>query len=355
MTHRNFKTLGARVAPLALTGLALGVTQAGAQDTPPADFSRFEAIEKKGWFVRLGGRALFNVKASVSRSTPLPNQLGYFDNGFVLPDVGGTASGLTWNWGYEDYSQVSGNTLNYERYLGLPDAGSFNDESDIAPGGEMMFGVEFGQFAVGKKTWTWGAEMGGGYNLFEIGGTDTASGNTTYNTASYDTNGILLPVPPYRGTYDGPGPVIDLDPASTTSTSSAASSTVDGTLESSLYNLKLGVWFDMPLTEKLDLSWSAGFSSLYADTQYKFTEDIAFTDAGVPAIGRVDTTVGGRNWQQGGYLQARLEYNFANNWSAYVAGDYQYNGKLRFGGADRDVVMDFTALFGASLGISFNW
>lgn len=355
MNPRKTISLRNRITPIALTGLALGVTNAVAQDKPNIDFSQFEAAKKKGWFVRLGGRALFNAKASVTRSTPLPTSPGYYDNGFVLPDIGGTASGLTWNWGYENSSQISGDTLNYERYYDLPDAGSFTDESDIAPGGEMLIGVKFGEFRVGKKTWEWGAEFGGGYNMFEVGSSETASGTSTYGTATYDTNGILLPVAPYRGTYEGPGPVIDVDPSSSTNTSSPTTSAVDGTLESSLYNLKIGVWFDMPLTKKLDLSWSAGFSSLYADTQYKFTENISFANPGVPSLGSTETTVGGRNWQQGGYIQARLEYEFNDAWSAYVGADYQYNGKFHFSGAGRDIDQDFTALFGASLGIQFNW
>lgn len=354
MKPRKRTFFKASLAPLALSGLALAATQAGAQDAPKPDFSEFEAVEKKGWSVRLGGRALFNVKASVTRSAPLPE--GYFDNGFVLPDIGGAASGLTWNWGYENDSQFNDadDTLNFERYLGLPDAGSYSNASEIAPGAELMFGVKFGEFEVGKKTWDWGFEMGGGYNLFELSGTDSASSTATYRSASHDTGGILLPEPPYSGTYEGPGPVIQRSGAST-DTSSASSSTVDGTLESSLYNLKIGIWFDMPLTEKLDLSWSAGFSSLYADTQYKFTEDISFANPAIPGIDPIATTVSGRNWQQGGYIQARLNYDFSNNWSVYAAADYQYNGTMYFNGENRDVKMDFTALFGASLGVSFNW
>lgn len=357
MKHRKFKILRNQITPLALTGLAVGASTVAAQEKPDIDFSQFEGIEQKGWFVRLGGRALFNAKASVSRSVQTTGP-GYWDNGFVLPDVGGTASGLTWNWNYQHDSgpdnQIIGETINYDRYLGLPDAGSFSGESEIAPGGEMMIGVRFGEFQVGKKTWEWGAEFGGGYNVFKVSGAETATSNATYETAAYDTNGILLPVAPYTGTYNGPGPVIDLNPnAPPTSTTGTATSAVDGSLESNLYNFKIGVWFDMPLTKKLDLSWSAGFSSLYSDTQYKFTEDITFPTA--PSLDSIDTTVGGRNWQQGGYIQARLQYEFNDSWSAYVGADYQYNGKFRFNGAGRDIDMDFTALFGASLGIQFNW
>ncbi len=362
MKHRKQTFFQARLTPLVMTGLAAAATPVGAQDVtakpqdaPKPDFSQFEAIEKAGWFVRLGGKALFNAKGSVTRSNPLPAEPGYYDNGFVRPDIGGTASGLTWNWGYEDYSQVSGDQLNFQRYLGLPNAGSFSDESAIAPGGEMMVGIKFGSFMVGKKSWDWGFELGGGFNLFQVSQSETVSGPATYNTASYNTGGILLPVPPYSGTERGPGPVIDLIPSTLSSTGTSATSIVDGTLESSLYNLKIGVWFDMPLTEKLSFAWSAGFSSLYADTQYHYTENITLANPAVPGIAPVDTTVNGRSWQQGGYIQARLNYNFSNHWSAYAAADYQYNGTMYFRGANRDIKMDFTALFGASLGIAFNW
>ena len=355
MKLRRTTSHGKRWTHLSLATVALGATGAAAQEQPEIDFSQFEGINEKGWFVRLGGRALFNANASVNRTPSQPTTQGYYDNGFVLPDAGGTASGLTWNWGYEDAAQASGSSLNYERYIGLPDAGSFDDQSEIAPGAEMMIGIRFGEFQVGERTWEWGAEFGGGYNFFEIAKTETATATSTYRTASHDTNGILLPVAPYQGTFNGPGPVIDLNPSSTTDTSTAATSTVDGTLDTQLYNLKIGIWFDMPLTQKLHFGWSAGFSSLYAESSYQFTESVALANPGVPTLTDVDTTVSGRNWLQGGYIQLRLQYEFNDKWSAYVGADYQYNAKFNFSGAGRDVNLDFTKLLGASVGVQFNW
>src|SRR5688500_3137237 len=87
---------------------------AAAAATIPARAPVLEDPDRGGWFARLGAVARFNIKATMDARNPvLP--AGHFDNGFVLPDVGGSPD-LTWNWGYNNASQVGTDTINFHRY-----------------------------------------------------------------------------------------------------------------------------------------------------------------------------------------------------------------------------------------------
>ena len=354
MKPRIFSKSESLIPPVTLALLAAGALPATAQvKLPPL---KFEEAEKQGYFIRLGPRVQFNVEASIAM-VPQTQQLpGSYDNGSVLPDAGGLASGLTWNWGYQDASQLNGDFINYERYSNLPHAGVFTSGSDDPMlGGEVLFGVEFGRFNVGTKEFTWGAEIGYGFTPFKLSNSSTASGTVDYLAASHSLGGILPPVAPYQGTYDGPGPLIGLAPTTSTSLSSAATSTFDGTLQSDLHVMKVGFWFEAPLTQKLSASLSLGYSSVLAETRFEFTEVTTITNPGIPALSPTQASASASGWQGGVYGQLRGTWQFSKHWGAYVAGDYQYNNEFRFTEAGRDVTLDFQSTYGAGLGLIFSW
>jgi hypothetical protein len=341
-------------APAALTLLAAGALPAGAQvKLPPI---QFEEAEKSGYFVRLGPRVQFNVEATVAMSPQTPQQPGNYDNGFVLPDVGGTASGLTWNWGYADASQLVGDAINYERYSNLPHAGVFTSGSDDPLlGGEVIFGVEFGRFNIGSKELGWGVELGYSFTPFKLTDTSSTSGTVDYLAATHGLGGIVPPVAPYQGTFNGPGPVIDLNPTTSTTTSSAATSAFDGTLESDLHLVKIGLWLELPLTQTISASLSLGYSSVFADTRFDFREAIAIANPGIPALGVTDASTGASEWQGGFYGELRATWQFSKYVGAYVAGDYMYNSGFGYNEAGREISLDFNSSYSASLGLVFSW
>lgn len=341
------------LAPASLTLLA-GALPAGAQiKLPPLEF---EERDTAGYFVRFSARSLFNVRASVDVQAQTPQTPGNYDNGFVLPDAGGTASGLTWNWGYQTDDQLQGDALNFERYSNVPRAGVFaGEKNDPALGGELIFGAEFGRFDVREREWSWGVEIGYGFNPFKVSNTSSASGTVQYLAASHSVNGIVVPVAPYSGTFDGPGPLIDLNPSSTTSISSAATSNFDGTLKSDLHAFKFGFWIDAPFAEDWSVALSMGYSSILADSELQIYETFGIANGAVPGIDTTDTTVTGSGWRNGFYAQLRLNWQFSKRVGAFVGGDFQYNNRFKFSGAGRDVTLDFTGTYGALVGLTFNW
>ena len=306
-----------------------------------------------GWFVRGGARLLLNAKASVSMSAP-PASATMYDNGHVLPDISGD-SGFTWNWGYTSDSQVSGNQLNFTR-LDNTAAGTVKDETgDTEVGGELIMGAEMGRFRIGRREARFGFEIGYGYNPFSLNYSGVATGAATYTQAGYDLGGSTPPEAPYSGTFNGPGMLLNTTPTSSSIINSASQSAYTGELDSSLHNMKLGVWLDVPVGRKLLAGVSFGYSSLFADTELTFTENSTFSDPGIPVSGAVTRTISESDWNPGVYVGARVSYLITRQISAYVSADYQYNGRFEFSEAGRDVTMDFTSLFAFGLGVSYTF
>ena len=338
-------TPGSRVLlPVLLCGSVLWAGNVCGAD----DISLFRAREDQGYFVRVSGKALFNVGVSVETVRPVYGP-GEYGDGYVLPDIGG--SDLTWNWGYESAGQVDvpNDQLIFERYENLPPLGT-QEETSIAPGGEIMAGLEVGTFELGKRTVRWGVEAGYGFNYLSVDTGGSASSIVTYTTAAYDLNGVTPPDAPYAGSAQGPGPLIGVMPATVGSVSSPGTASYAGELDSLLHNFKFGLWCNYPINDSLFTSLSLGYASIYADAQFKYTETLT-----VPAVTTTDT-VGGRNdWRQGFYAQLRLGYQVSRRIDVFLGVDYQWNNSMQFSGGDQEVTLDFSAMFGASAGVQFNF
>jgi hypothetical protein len=293
-----------------------------------------------------------NAKASVTQ-TPPPASPTIYNNGFVLPDISGN-SGLTWNWGYNSASQVSGDQLNFTRLDSTAVGTVNNGASDTSLGGELMVGTEFFRFDLGQRKARFGFEAGFAYNPFTMNYGGVAQGTASYTQASYGLGGIVPPEAPYAGTFNGPGPLISTTPLSSSTINSASQSTYSGKLDSSLYCMKLGFWLEVPVTSKFLAGVSLGYSPVYAKPQLTFSENMTFTDPGIPASGPVTQEVtSAGDWKLGCYAGVRLAYQFTPHIAAYVSGDYQNNGHFHFSGANRDVSMDLSTMFAVGMGVSY--
>jgi hypothetical protein len=303
-----------------------------------------------GWFVRAGPRVLFNVETTVD-ALPGPSGAGQYDNGFVLPDISG--GNLTWNWGYDSESQVAGDQLNFSRLENAP-LESFRG-TPVIPGAEVVAGTEFFQFDLGGQRAAWGFEMGYGFNTFTRRHRGGTSGNVNYTEATHELNGVIPPTAPYRGTFEGPGPVIGLNPDSGITIGSAAQSTFDGRVEADLHQLKMGLWMELPLNERFSVALSGGYAPLFADATLRYTEDLTFDNPSIPEAGPMTRRVSGHDWKPGAYAQVRLECQASSAITAYIGGDFQYNDRHRFRGAGREVTLDFQSVFAVSAGVIFSF
>jgi hypothetical protein len=306
--------------------------------------------ETGGWFVRLGAVARFNVKATLEASNPVLAP-GHYNNGFVLPDVGGDPN-LTWNWGYNNASQVdAGGNLNFQRYDNVPAVGRHNlNVDEPLLGGEVIGGYRFTEFEVFRRPVRVALVVGYGYADFSQDMGFTAAGTVTYTTASYALNGVTPPMPPYAGTAAGPGPLLSLTPSSTATSTSGATTTFQGKLDASFHSMRFGPSFEMDLAKNFSLEVGFGYSSVYADGSVSYTEATTFANGAVPAI-NAPATFDRQDWEPGAYFEVLGKYQFTRNFGAYLGGDYQRNNSLKLGDGAHKVRIDLSSTYAAKAGV----
>ena len=335
--------------PLFLTALAAGLAAPSlvhAQDLDQPELS--------GWYVRLGAATRFNVKAEITALT-LPTSL--YNDGFVQPDISGTASGLTWNWGYNSASQIVGNQLVLSR-LDTPNIGRQDlNVGNPLLGGELIGGYHLREFKLGKRTARLGVELGYGYFSASEGLNLAAAGTATLTKDGFGLGGIVPPVAPYAGTFAGPGPLINLnpDPASHTVVTSPAAATFQGTLNTTLHNLRFGPVLEVDLTKRLSASFGAGLSSVFADVGLNYMESVSFSNPAIPALGTTRANDTFARWRPGVYAELRLNYQITRQIGVFVGGDFQHNDNMTFGDATHQVTLDLSKTYGLKGGLSFEF
>jgi hypothetical protein len=326
----------------------LGLLLAATAASLPARAQLDDSPDSGGWFARFGAVARFNVKASVEASNPVLGA-GQYDNGFVLPDVGGNPN-LTWNWGYNKASQVVGDTLNFQRYENVPAVGRHSLGDDPLLGGELIGGYRFTEFEVLNRPIRVALVFGYSYADFSQDMNFAAAGTANFTTATYPLNGVIPPTAPYAGTPNGPGPLITLTPSSTTTTTSAATTAFQGKLDATFHGMRVGPSFELDLAKNFSLELGVGYSSVYADASVNYAEATTFANGAVPAI-NAPATVDRQDWEPGIYFEVLAKYQFTRNLGAYLGGDYQRNNSLKLADATHKFKIDLSSTYAAKAGV----
>lgn len=318
-----------------------------------------DAMERSGFYMRLGATARFNVKASITPVAPASGA-GNFANGFVLPDIGGSTN-LTWNWGYDSSSQVDSahGLLNFYRYNNVPTFQA-SDVPVSSPlwGGELIGGYRMADFTIAGKPAHFGMELGYSYSGFSEDVNAAATGTASYTTASYNYNGIILPAPPYAGTFAGPGPLINLNPntlATTTDVPGGTSAALRGTLKSSFNEMRFGPILEVDLTRKFTASLGAGYSSIYANAELAYSQGISFANPAMPAVPGVSGNTSQAKWRPGVYAETLLAFHVSSRLSAYLGGDIHTNNPMTFGDSNYNVEINLGLTYQAKAGISYSF
>jgi len=337
--------------------LGLGLCAVGFGSLPALGQDADDDLDNRGVFFRVGGTLRAGVKAQIRDSTP-PATFGPGDysDGYVKTDKGGSANS-TWNWGFNNQSQLSQDRLTLSKTENAPRVGNLSDLSDSPLfGGELMGGLEMTRTRLWKRDVRFGFELGYGYSTFSVKDTATATSAATYTTAVYDTTGILPPsTPSYSGTFDGPGPIINLTPIQSSSVNAVGNATLSASLNADLHTLKIGPWMEVPLTKHFVAGVSFGLASIYATADLEFTEATAYAGGAIPSMPISATRVSRSDWRPGAYLQLRLAYEFNRHFGVFVGTDFQYNRDMVFGGGGREATLQFEATYGATLGASFRF
>ena len=242
-----------------------------AQNNTNEDWNHF------GLNLRMG----FNIRAKFSEpaTLTLPSSPGghQYTDGFVAEDSSGNQGGLTWNWGYQHPSQISGGDVLMHTPAGISAGGASQSATD-----DPNLGFDFNYVRdLGHEDWgQWGIKIGFGYTRINVRDNDPIAANLDTTTDAYPLNGVVPPVAPYSGTFSGPGPLLGATPTQSTSiVPDGAFITGNNNLDAELYDLRLGPAVNIPLSDRFSVQSSGGLALGILDSHFTFSENSIYTGA----------------------------------------------------------------------------
>lgn len=303
----------------------------------------------------LGARVAFNFKAHFRNDAPVnpgPATGGAnhtYNDGQVLVDSSGNAGGLTWNWGYQNSSQVVGPTMQFTAIgTGTPSGTAITDDPQY--GVELIYQRVLGDLSSGSSV-HWGLEAGLGYTDLDLRDNRSATGPVTVTTDTYQLNGVLPPGAGYNGTFAGPGPLLGDTPTRTIAAGTATFTSHDK-LSGQLFGVRLGPFAEWNLTSKLSLAGSAGLALAPSSVDYDFSETAALAGgATFVASGHSSKT----ELLYGYYVSALLRYEFNRRWGVYAGAQFQSLNDLELSAGGRTARLDPGATLYATVGVSWRF
>lgn len=304
-------------------------------------------------------RGLGNFNPSFT-TQPLGGGVDYnYDDGFVRVDSSDNFGDETWNWGFENASQVDPSGLgsvDYTLTRGVADGAADEDG-----GGEM--GVEvFGYLDMGavsiipmleKRGATWGFRSGFNYNHVDVNNQSTISSSTVTQTDRFKLNGTVAPPAPYRdGSFDGPGPLIGDSPSRSFSPGGSALISGSRELDVHLNVFSLGSYVELPVLNNFSLMFEGGVSAGIASGSYDFESRTSIAGIGSRQSSGSDSEA---EFLPGFYLGIEAIYQMNKNWGIQVGGRYQYMDEFNLNSSGSSASLSFDSAFVLSLGTVYSF
>jgi len=319
------------------------------------DATESENLNRFSFGPRLG----FNFKADfgVRNITPPSNpgapvggvNHGY-DDGYVNVDISGNAGGQTWNWGYQNNSQVVGDTMEFHSaQTQTPSLSAGSSTTDDPQGGiELVYQRVLGHLPSEKGSW--GLEAGFGFTDIDLRDDRRANGLTTVTTDAYQLNGSLPPGAGYQGTFQGPGTLLGDTPTRTASTF-VTSQTSRQKLAGQLYTLRVGPFAQWDITPQLSLTASAGLTIAPTSLSYDYSE--ANPSSGGTVLTR------GHSYKldllYGAFVGATVRYDFTKHFGAYLGGQFQTLSAMDLSSGNHTARLDPGATVYGTLGFAWSF
>lgn len=273
---------------------------------------------------------------------------GYSD-GYVLPDITGSGT-QTWNWGYNNASQVQGNSLVFSgSSSSLTQSTSLSDHDSGWSDDLDGVGVELRAETPALFQWrqfTVSASIG--YSFVRDDADDTREAfraqRTTWLQESsvrdvYDISAIApIPGAPYQGTFNGPGPVISLSPQSSSGGGSGDreklsedvySSSVQQSLDIDLHTLSFGPKVSA-IAGRVRILGGLGLALNIADYDADYEERLTVQRgrARERLLYEWHDSNSGTEVVPGFYLETMAEVLLAPHWVGYISGRYDWAGSV---------------------------
>jgi hypothetical protein len=283
-----------------------------------------------------------------------------YDNGsYNKVDISGNAGGQTWNWGYGSGGQVQGQSLVMESSSSPNNASSKNHYDDPQHGLELIYNRELFRDA---EDWKVGVEAAFGYTHVTASDSRRILNRVDRIIDTYSIPpGVVVPLPPYNGTFEGPGALIGSGPdRATTVISSEALITGERNVESDVLTLRLGPYLEVPIYKKLSFIADGGLTLAVGLTDFSYHETVTIPDVGSTSR----SSSGSQNdFLVGGYIGGSLSYAITDRISVFCGSHFQAMGRSvadsgrRAGDASskKQSILDFGEAFVVSVGASYSF
>ncbi len=294
--------------------------------------------------------ARFLHLGNVSPGSPGPATGGGVDrtynNGFVKVDSSGNAGGQTWNWGYQNASQVQGSTLNFSSSSAAIN-GTLNQNDDPQPGFDLAYGRRLGTVLGGQ----WGVQAAFDFTTISIDDHQPVSGSGTTVSDSYSLGAVVPPPAPYAGSFNGPGPLLNDSPTRTTA-SETVSISGSRTLDAQIYAFRAGSYYEFQFGQHWSGRRGGGLAGGLADTRYSYNETITFP--GGTSFNNAGSGQG-VSVQAGGYLQGELLYALTPVTSLFASVQYENLGTISQNAGNEQAQLDMSSTINVLFGVQFNF
>ncbi len=276
-----------------------------------------------------------------------------YDNGYNRIDSSTNAGGLTCNWGYQNGQSVQGDSLVLQSYSTPANASANGRQDDPQHGFEMFYQREL----IRETHWRLGAEAAVGYTFISIADHSTLK-NTAYRTNdTFALNGTIPPLPPYNGTFQGPGDLIGSTPNRSTDVL-VRTATIGGdrSVDANVFMFRLGPYLEVPLNQRVSLFANAGLALIAGHTEFSFHERVTIND---PAndINLTSQTRSGSgsktDFLVGGYAGGGLAYALTREVSLFAGARYQAAGRAINHEKGKESILDLGQSILVTVGVTY--
>ena len=284
-----------------------------------------------------------------SQSDPGPesgNANRQYDDGYNHIDNSENANGQTWNWGIEKESQISGDHILLHKTT-APGNLTLDAGSTIQPGIELFHYRPVG----GVMGRVWGIKGAVSYTHLNVSETAVLFGESQTLTDAYGLDGVISPLPDYKGSYDGPGPLIESNPNRSIRLD-ADGQRVEGdwSLSGHQLQLDLGSYLDVYLIGRMGIRVGGGLSFASVSGTFDFNESVSIDGVGTQIHNGSSSET---RLLVGGYLETAFAYNIRKRFNLTASIGYQRLDSLSFEADGKTGLLELegtpTFTFGAEL------
>ena len=294
--------------------------------------------------------ARFKNVGNVSQSSPGPATGGgmnrTYDDGYVRLDSSGNTGGQTWNWGYQNASQVQGSTLNLHSGSFAAN-GTLERNNDPSAGFDLAVGRNLGAVLGGK----WGLQAAFDFSAISISDSSPITGKGTLISDAYSLGGVIPPQAPYSGSFGGPGSLLGDSPIRTT-----AADTVliagQRKLDAQIYVLRAGPYYEFPIGKQFSARLGGGVVLAVADVNYSFNETVKFSGGASVSNGGANS---GAEFQAGGYLEGKLIYALTPRTGLFAGAQYENLGTFSRIAGNEQAQLNLSGSVYVLFGVQFNF